>query len=618
MLIVKNLYLLIIVCITLKNINGHYCDHNNGHRDRCASKCPCKIYEGDCDKNSHCIYPLVCKHNVGKLVSSKFYSKTDVCLPRDWCHTKKRGTSHFCSSKCKCRHGDGDCDSDSECVEGTICKYDIGDQYGFEKHRDVCVTVTTKYPTRLPTTYPSISPSISPSFSPSEYNCLDKLSGKCQNNIKDTDESDIDCGGLVCNRCPDYNNCKIDNDCKSTNCNLNGICDTLSPSSAPSVSPTLIPKANCCSNWSPECYTTDSSNNYYHSCSKCGAKPCESLCNLDANSEDCATCCQHYPQHETDWHCSSSPSNIIGGDENVTKNTYTCETVDYDWKYLQQGIYGTPHILDIESCKELCKSWGLNGCCRIYISNGHDKGECDFYWKGTVKDLDQQTINSYNNIGVKFYAFQLKIPMILFKNSELIVETNGIQINKWITNGDSNQLWKRCYQRVTNNSTSEVFHATCNNKGPTITVAKLNTGKIIGGYADKSWGDNCPSNDNTCYYNYKISSNNFLFSLTNSVKHDIIQINRGQYHNINFGPSFGGGIDWGINNDMTTIRCSLGVSYACHIGNALSNECIHDFCGTISNQDLSIEKLEVWYHVPELSPAISPTLSPTLSPNLPP
>ncbi|KAJ3008640.1 UNVERIFIED_CONTAM: hypothetical protein HDU68_003007 [Siphonaria sp. JEL0065] len=47
------------------------------------------------------------------------------------------------------------------------------------------------------------------------------------------------------------------------------------------------------------------------------------------------------------------------------------------------------------------------------------------------------------------------------------------------------------------------FHTACNHRGPTLTVIKLKSGDIVGGYTDKSW-----SSDSTFHY----SPNAFLFS----------------------------------------------------------------------------------------------------------
>lgn len=49
----------------------------------------------------------------------------------------------------------------------------------------------------------------------------------CSNEIKDGDETDIDCGGS-CSACPNNKACSINNDCQSTYCNPNNICSVPS------------------------------------------------------------------------------------------------------------------------------------------------------------------------------------------------------------------------------------------------------------------------------------------------------------------------------------------------------------------------------------------------------
>ncbi|KAI9349541.1 hypothetical protein BDR26DRAFT_1003965 [Obelidium mucronatum] len=48
-------------------------------------------------------------------------------------------------------------------------------------------------------------------------------------------------------------------------------------------------------------------------------------------------------------------------------------------------------------------------------------------------------------------------------------------------------LLKLIYTASHHNFSNSKFHNTCNHRGPTLTVIKLKTGDIIGGYTDKSW-----------------------------------------------------------------------------------------------------------------------------------
>jgi hypothetical protein len=56
------------------------------------------------------------------------------------------------------------------------------------------------------------------------FNCsIPAPPGPCEDGVKNNDETDIDCGGQLCTaKCAAGLACKIDNDCQSTSCALNG------------------------------------------------------------------------------------------------------------------------------------------------------------------------------------------------------------------------------------------------------------------------------------------------------------------------------------------------------------------------------------------------------------
>lgn len=170
-----------------------------------------------------------------------------------------------------------------------------------------------------------------------------------------------------------------------------------------------------------------------------------------------------------------------------------------------------------------------------------------------------------------------------FPGSVLLSGAQGSQINSWI---GFNKNWTLCYRRTTHGAGASTFHNLCNNKGPTVTVATLNTGVKIGGYAAVSW---------TSSGTYIGNSNGFLFSLTNNFKHTCGGAggcNYYQYDGASYGPTFGGGHDW--YNDTTSGYCNIGFSYACRVGTYGSAQCRNDFCGNNSNS-WTITEMEVWY-----------------------
>lgn len=158
-----------------------------------------------------------------------------------------------------------------------------------------------------------------------------------------------------------------------------------------------------------------------------------------------------------------------------------------------------------------------------------------------------------------------------------------MKINEWV--GSPDKVWTLCYRRSTHGAAASTFHSLCNFKGPTVTVANLNTGRKIGGYAPISW-----QSANT----YTGNSSAFLFSLTNNFRHSC----GGQsgcayflYDGSNYGPTWGGGHDWYVASDMTTGYCNLGHYYACRVGSGAT--CHNDFCGAYNGW--AITELEVWY-----------------------
>lgn len=57
----------------------------------------------------------------------------------------------------------------------------------------------------------------------------------------------------------------------------------------------------------------------------------------------------------------------------------------------------------------------------------------------------------------------------------------------WLTEvRQSFRVWKQCYRGHRHGWDVQTFHRLCDNKGPTITLVKLNN-TVVGGFADKSW-----------------------------------------------------------------------------------------------------------------------------------
>ena len=145
------------------------------------------------------------------------------------------------------------------------------------------------------------------------------------------------------------------------------------------------------------------------------------------------------------------------------------------------------------------------------------------------------------------------------------------------------------YRGTRDGSESNIFHNKCDNKGPTICLCKNEKGNIFGGYASISW-----SSDN----NYHSANGSFLFTLTNihntspTKYSNTKNYNHAVYHNISYGPTFGGNHDLYISSNFlnnNSSYCILGYSYPDVInkGNSI-------FSGDMNNNYFKLNELEVF------------------------
>ena len=156
------------------------------------------------------------------------------------------------------------------------------------------------------------------------------------------------------------------------------------------------------------------------------------------------------------------------------------------------------------------------------------------------------------------------------------------QINDWGATG-FNDSWVTCYSVTRDGLDATAFHNGCNNRGRSVTVALLDTGKKIGGYTALSW---------TSATAYKYDASSFLFSLTNNHKHTQFGSQYSIYDDANYGPTFGGGHDWTSFYGGNTRYCNLGYTYNCRIGSYNGATCNNDFCG--NSNEWNIVEMRVY------------------------
>jgi len=138
-----------------------------------------------------------------------------------------------------------------------------------------------------------------------------------------------------------------------------------------------------------------------------------------------------------------------------------------------------------------------------------------------------------------------------------IMRYNGLNL---IRTGIKNKLQKKVkkfkllYRASQHGYTSAFFHNLCDNKNNTVILVETTTGRIFGGFTDATWDTNSGN---------KSGSNGFIFSLDNNE----IYYNINSSYNINcnssYGPCFGSGYDFYINNNCNTNNSgeNMGSSY---------------------------------------------------------
>lgn len=131
--------------------------------------------------------------------------------------------------------------------------------------------------------------------------------------------------------------------------------------------------------------------------------------------------------------------------------------------------------------------------------------------------------------------------------STIIKEPELVELKEMLPKQLAAGNLKLLYRGSRDGMAPEVFHARCDNKGPTVTLVKARFNdsanvSIFGGFLDKDW-----HNKNATIP----STESFLFSLTTHVKCPISKNQNAGNGYAEFGPSFGGGNDFRIARDLT-------------------------------------------------------------------
>ena len=171
--------------------------------------------------------------------------------------------------------------------------------------------------------------------------------------------------------------------------------------------------------------------------------------------------------------------------------------------------------------------------------------------------------------------------------ASMLTEDQLERIRAWGASGFG-ETWTTCYNSTEHGLSAGVFHERCDNRGPSITVARLSTGMTVGAYTDQSWASR---------NGYRSQGTAFLFNLTNEHRYAHGGQNGSTYQiydHEGYGPTFGGGHDWMsfTGTRLNSGYCNLGNDYACRVGGYGSDQCRDDFTGGNYN-GWSIESIQV-------------------------
>jgi hypothetical protein len=181
-------------------------------------------------------------------------------------------------------------------------------------------------------------------------------------------------------------------------------------------------------------------------------------------------------------------------------------------------------------------------------------------------------------------------PRIEFDDSKILTEMHKRILNQWCEVGPNNRdkkkkRWTLAYSATRDGFSAAQFHKLCDNKGPSVTIARTTDGYIFGGYNSTSWSST------TCW---KPATDTFLFSLVNPYndgprKLKVKNNQRAVYNHPSFGPTFGGGgksyfdpYDIYIDSSMSHGHTNVGNSYSTFRGGWRSDEAQKSLAGSLN------------------------------------
>ena len=171
------------------------------------------------------------------------------------------------------------------------------------------------------------------------------------------------------------------------------------------------------------------------------------------------------------------------------------------------------------------------------------------YAEKKIKELENENQNLKNNIELYNRVYLSPEEIIDFKekniDSHILKGYELYLIEKGVLNNLNKKVKKYTllFRATRDGFRASNFHSKCDGKSNTVTLVETITGRRFGGFTDAQWDQSS---------NYKTGSNGFIFSLD---KNEIYYNKNNSYNiygNSSYGPTFGGGHDFYINDSCNS------------------------------------------------------------------
>jgi sugar lactone lactonase YvrE len=159
-------------------------------------------------------------------------------------------------------------------------------------------------------------------------------------------------------------------------------------------------------------------------------------------------------------------------------------------------------------------------------------------------------VECYGIFSGNVYGENLDRAPSLLSGSAILTPVQNEQLSTALRPPSGQYVWRQCYNGERDGFAARTFHDRCDNKGPTITVLRVDTGgpkgRVFGGYSKVSWASRSQ---------YVYSNADWLFRFAPDLERTLPTLNRPQnaiYDAANYCPTFGGGHDLYLDSGCRT------------------------------------------------------------------